>query len=403
MNTVAPLPANELDRVITLSDYNLDYTSLEDTFADLTRLAASVTGGYISLVNIIDTFTQWSVATSGIPFDALPREESVCQWTINETHRFEVKDLTTDARFSNRKFVINDRLLTFYYGVPLKTSDGHCIGALCVLNEFGIQLSPEKEEMLTIIGNEIINRLNAIKTIEALKSGMQEANESKKRVAHDIRGPLAGIIGLAGLISEQGEENQLDEVLEFVKLIHKSGHSLLELADEILSTDTPKADAAPKPDEFNQIMLKEKLEKLYTLQAKNKQINFKVTTSAQNEAVPFSKNKLLQIIGNLISNAIKFTPVSGKVSVNLMLSTSTSQNTLKISVSDSGVGIDDEQIKSILAGTCSSTNGTSGEQGYGFGLALVKHLIDGLKGTLRINSSKGAGTTFEVDLPQRKA
>jgi nitrogen-specific signal transduction histidine kinase len=69
---------------------------------------------------------------------------------------------------------------------------------------------------------------------------LKEANDDKKKVAHDILGPLGGIVGLARIIAEQGHNNQIDEVLDFVNMIHKSGHSILELADEILSSNEPR-------------------------------------------------------------------------------------------------------------------------------------------------------------------
>ncbi|MDA9555418.1 GAF domain-containing sensor histidine kinase, partial [Pelobium sp.] len=387
----------EMERLLSLSEFDLDYDSLEDNFKDLTHLAAKVAGTNISLVNLIDSYTQWSVSAYGIDLTQMPREDSVCQYTIVADKEFEVKDLSTDNRFKDKFYVVDDPNLRYYFGVPLRTSDGANIGALCVLDNQEKALNPEKIELLKIIANEIVSRLTALKVIKTLRNNLNEAKQTSKKVAHDIRGPIGGIIGLAQIISEQGDENKMDEVLEFINLIQKSGSSLLELADEILS-----ADQAPKlgTDQFNLALLKDKLEKLYSPQAVNKQITFTVSTNAQADKIPFSKNKLLQIIGNLVSNAMKFTPEGGQISVNLDLIEKESK-LLKIVVKDSGVGLSQEAADAILKGTATSTNGTSGENGYGFGLALVKHLIDGLKGTLTIQSNPGEGATFEITLPQK--
>ncbi len=393
-----PIPLNEMDRIISLSDHDLDYSSLNDNFKDLARLAANIAGTSISLVNLIDSFTQWSVSTHGIDLEQMPREDSVCQYTIMTDDFFEVDDLTADSRFKDKSYVVDDPKLKYYYGVPLKTEGGVNLGALCVLDKKEHSISPEKMEMLKIIADEIVNRLKTYQALNALRGKLQEANETKKKVAHDIRGPLGGIIGLAQVISEQGHENQIDEVLEFVNLIHKSGKSILELADEILSADKPQA---LKADEFNLQLFKEKLEKLYTPQAMNKNISFAVNISPSSAHVPFSKNKLLQITGNLISNAMKFTPDNGKVIVDLNLKVEQGQkNHLRIKVSDTGIGLDKAGIENILKGTATSTDGTGGEPGYGFGLALVKHLVDSLKGTLHIYSEPAHGATFEINLPQ---
>lgn len=397
MNT-PPIPANEMDRITDLAEYDLDYSTLNENFKDLTKLAAKIAGTPISLVNLIDSFTQWSVSNYGIAIDQMPREESVCQYTIMGDNFFEVEDLSADSRFKDRSYVINDPNLRYYYGVPLKSENGNNLGALCVLDKKAHEISPEKMEMLKIIGDEIVNRLKAYKAIDSLRGKLLEANETKKKVAHDIRGPLGGIIGLAQVISEQGRENQIDEVLEFINLIHKSGRSILDLADEILSADKPQT---LRSDEFNLNIFKDKLEKLYTPQALNKNITFIVNISPVSANVPFSKNKLLQITGNLISNALKFTPKGGNVTADLNLKVEKGQrNHLRIKVTDTGIGLDKASIDKLLKGTASSTDGTGGEQGYGFGMALVKRLIDSLHGDMHIYSEPGHGATFEINLPQ---
>lgn len=396
-----PIPSNEMERVLELSDYDLDYTSFQDSFKDLAKLAAKVAGTNISLVNLIDSFTQWSITNHGLDIDQMPREESVCQYTILDDTPFEIKDLTADDRFKERFYVTGEPNVKYYFGVPLRTEEGHNIGALCVLDQDVKTLPPEKVELLKIIANEIVNRLRAHKIINGLQSKLKEANDTKKKVAHDIRGPLGGIIGLAQVISDQGHENELDEVLEFINLIQRSGRSLLELADEILTVDTQKREL--KKDEFNLVVLKEKLEQLYTPQARTKNINFAINTSIDSATIPFSRNKLLQIIGNLISNAMKFTPPQGKITVDLSLKTGETENILQVNVADTGVGLSPDAIKKILSGNAKSTNGTGGEQGYGFGLALVKHLVESLKGNMNIYSEAGNGASFEILLPQAVA
>jgi len=396
MTYIPPVPKNEMDRLLNLSDYNLDYSSFENKFSDLARLAAKVTGTNISLVNLLDSYTQWTISNHGLEIDQMPREESVCQYTIAEVDHFEVLDLTKDDRFKDRFYVTDDPNLRYYYGIPL-VSDGLNIGALCVLDTEPKILSPEKVELLKIIGEEVINRLKTYKVIESLRSTINEGKETNKKVAHDIRGPLSGIIGLAEIIHEKGQSNTIDEVLEFINLIHKSGKSLLDLTNEILSTEK-RTDTLLAGNQLNLRTFKEKLEKLYIPQAKTKNIVFLVYTSYKTEHILFPKNKLLQITGNLISNAIKFTPANGTVTVDLDLTEN--GQLLKIAVTDSGIGMDQDKIDTILDGDASSTDGTNGEQGYGFGLALVKHLITGMKGTFKITSTPDQGATFEVLLPQ---
>ena len=239
--------------------------------------------------------------------------------------------------------------------------------------------------------------MKAYKAIEGLRNRVKEVQATQNKVVHDIRGPLGGIIGLTEIISEQGKENKIDEVLEFINLIHKSGKSILELADEILSASLDKS-VALNSNELDLQSFKDKLEKLYVPQAKSKNIQFDVNINPRAMGIPFPKNKLLQITGNLISNAIKFTPNGGKVSVGLDMDISGSKNNLKITVKDTGEGLSPEKINDILNGNASSEQGTEGENGYGFGLQLIKHLISSLNGKLNIHSVQGEGSVFEVSI-----
>lgn len=393
----APVPENELERILTLSEFNVDYTSLHDQFKDLAKLAASVAGTEISLVGLIDAYTQWIISGHGMEIEQAPREETVCQFTLMEKDHLEIQNLSNDSRFQQKPFVTDEPKLRYYFGLPL-IADGYNIGTLCMLDRNARKLEPEKTELLKIIAAEIVSRLKTYKVIESLRTKVTEATDTKNKVAHDIRGPLAGIIGLAQIINDRGKENKLDEVLEFINLIHKSGSSLLDLADEILSAEN-KSEVRVKGDELNLKIFREKLDKLYIPQAKAKDVKLEIYISPETETVPFFKNKLLQITGNLISNAIKFTPKGGQVNVSLVLTEKENPNVLRITIQDTGTGLSKEQIANILEGKSATTSGTNGEHGYGFGLALVKRLIEGLRGTLNITSDQN-GATFQVILPQ---
>ncbi|WP_198597312.1 GAF domain-containing protein [Gracilimonas amylolytica] len=117
-NVPGPIPDREYDRIMELSELDLDYSNLNSQFKDLTKLAAKVAGTDISLINLIDTFTQWSIAHYGLPVEQLPRENSVCQYTIMDDKPLEIKDLSSDDRFKTFDYVTQDPNLRYYYGVP---------------------------------------------------------------------------------------------------------------------------------------------------------------------------------------------------------------------------------------------------------------------------------------------
>lgn len=397
MKSNSPIPASELERLMRLSDLDPDYSGLSDSFKDLTQLAAKVAGTEISLVNLIDSYTQWSVSSHGIELEQMPREDSVCQYTIMDKEPFEVKDLSLDPRFSDKYYVKGPDGLRYYYGLPLDY-EGQQIGALCVLDTHAKKLGPEKVELLKLIASEVVNRIRVYASLDQMKSQLEKESETKRKVAHDIRGPLAGIIGLSELVTRSGDTSSIDDLIDFVKLIHKSSLSLLDLADEILTEGKPMVNT----NDFSLSVFKEKLERLYLPQARTKGIVFEVQVSESARYLPLSKNKLLQITGNLISNAIKFTPAGGKVSVNMDLLNRSEGQVLSIEVADTGIGISRELADQILQGQATSTDGTAGEAGYGFGLSLVRHLVSELKGNMKIDISALGGTAFRIELPQRQ-
>lgn len=139
-----PIPQNEDERVWALTEFDIDYSDTSDLLKDLVELAAKIAGTKISLINLIDTYTQWTVANFGLPIDQIKREDSVCQYTITQDGSFEVKSLSADERFKDKFYVVDDPNLEYYFGIPLATQDGLNLGALCVLDTSVKTLSPEK-------------------------------------------------------------------------------------------------------------------------------------------------------------------------------------------------------------------------------------------------------------------
>ncbi len=404
MKTTLPVSKNEMERLVSLSELDLDYAGLKNRFQDLAKLAAMISGAPVALINFIDADTQWTVANYGFEIEQMPREDSVCQYTVIQNDNFEVANLQADSRFSD-KFYVNGEVATFkyYFGLPLATKKGQTLGSLCLLAHEKPDTINEKVVMLEIMAAEIVNRLKMVNHIHTLATEAHDANIAKFKAAHDIRGPLNGIIGLAQIIIDQGSQNSLEEVLQFVTLIKNSSRSVVELAEEILSTEHTTADNELATHRFFDLEnFKAKLEELYTPQSINKGIRLVVNTKGNHVHVPFSKSKLLQITGNIISNALKFTPSNGTVTVTLDLLIKASTKMVHIVVCDSGVGLDEKSIARLLNGSAPSSDGTSGETGYGFGMTLVSHLIDTLKGTINITSKPGEGACFDVLLPVSK-
>lgn len=395
-----PIQQDERQRVLSLTELDLDYSELKSYLSDLTGLASRISGAGISLVNLIDSYTQWTVSSEGLDIDQMDRNDSVCRITIQQTDDFEVEDLTRDYRFSDKFYVTGDPYLKYYYGIPLVSKSGYHIGALCVLDQEKVELDPEKKEMLKMISREIVNRITFLKEQKMLREQINAITSTQRKVSHDIRGPITGIIGLADIIHNDVEERDMHDLLELILLIRKGGESVLELADGIMNQGRGRQE--PGKDEFSCSTFCEKLRQLYKPQAVNKNIELMISYFLRSDKLTFPKSRLLQIAGNLISNSIKFTPEGGKVEATIGMGEKPHgiPNILQIEVRDTGCGMTDEQIRDIYQqAEHVTTPGTNGETGYGFGLMLVQHLIRKAGGTLEIQSEGGSGTIMNVSLP----
>ncbi|MGM0459428.1 MAG: sensor histidine kinase, partial [Bacteroidota bacterium] len=138
---------------------------------------------------------------------------------------------------------------------------------------------------------------------------------------------------------------------------------------------------------------------LYKPSTRLKNISLDVFTENIEEMVFLDADKFEQIMGNMVSNSVKYTKPGG--SVKLMLTRN--QNTLELAVQDSGVGIPSEKIKMLLSEDTiqplENGKGTSGEKSTGFGLIIVKHIIKLFEGELDIESEVGQGTKMIVRIP----
>ncbi|WP_158275187.1 GAF domain-containing sensor histidine kinase [Pedobacter sp. HMWF019] len=391
-----PIPENELDRLGSLYDLNLDYTQLQDDFKDLIYLAAKIAGTEVSLINLIDTYTQWTISSHGMHTRQMPREDSICQYTILENNHLQISNLSTDARFKNQSFVRGPLNLRYYFGIPLQLEEGKNIGTLCFLDQATHRMGKERINYLKIIAKEIVTRLKSYSKIDKLETQLSDCEQSKKKVAHDIRSPLSGIIWLSQVLEQQNTDP--GESLQYIQMILQSSRTLMELSDEMLSNYRK----SHQDSSFNLGMLKEQLLQLYAPQTLKKGVALEVIILQGENFSLRHKSKVMQIVGNLLSNAIKFTPTGGNVYVIFDWQLALGSHILKVTVSDSGVGMSPEQLERFSNAALFSTPGTQKEQGFGFGLPLVSQHVAELQGHLQVHSQLGQGTSFTVILPQEE-
>ena len=381
-------------RVKKLAELDLDYLELRQDLKPFSQLAAQIAGAELSEVNLIDNCTQWTVASTLGGFSQKPREEAICNFTIEEEEDLMVH-LPTDPRFENSNYVV-DEGYKLYYGIPLKFDDNIAIGALCVAGKSIEDLDNLQIKQLHLIAEQILKHLGLKFELKQTQKAVLYERKLKRQLAHDVRSPLSGISQLVEITDFNcSSKAELENV---IRLIASSANAILELTDEILNEITAHGDSMKAEHVFTFECLASKLKNLYIPQAESKQIEFHVHYDEHKRQ--FTDKNLLPLIGNLISNAIKFTDRGGKVNVYFDVIGRTPKNEkIRIQVEDTGCGMSKEQIATMEQVDLEDRLPSSDLNGFGMGLLLVRELTENLKGDLKINSTPGGGTQVEVNLP----
>ncbi|MES2396210.1 MAG: PAS domain S-box protein [Bacteroidota bacterium] len=159
MNNNGPLPENEAERLAALKQYNILDTLPEEEFDRLTKLASIICEAPIALISLIDKDRQWFKSKVGIDANQTPREISFCQYSIMGDSFFEIEDATKDERFLNNPLVQHQQNIKFYASHPLIDPNGYALGTLCVIDRKARKLSPDQQEALTLLANEVVSQI----------------------------------------------------------------------------------------------------------------------------------------------------------------------------------------------------------------------------------------------------
>ncbi|MCC5955607.1 MAG: response regulator [Natronohydrobacter sp.] len=234
---------------------------------------------------------------------------------------------------------------------------------------------------------------------EAALATARRANETKSNflanMSHEMRTPLNGILGISSILSDSVTE---PEHKRMIAILQDSGNLLMSIINDLLDMTKIEADALELEDiPFCLASLARRIEEVHTLRASEKHLSFSVRLhdSLRKERLG-DPHRLMQIIHNLVSNAIKFTR-HGFVCVTLR---ATDPETIVLQVDDSGIGMSGEQQARIFEPFTQADSSISRRfGGTGLGMSIVKRLVEMMRGTLEIDSMPGAGCRITLTLP----
>ena len=232
----------------------------------------------------------------------------------------------------------------------------------------------------------------------------RRASKSKSiflsNMSHDIRTPMNAIVGYTDFALRSDDPAQMHEYLE---KIDASSKHLLALINDVLEMsriESGRIDLEPQPMDLVAIAVE--MHDMFATQMAEKDISFTTdATGVRNSAVICDRNRLNRVLLNLLSNAYKFTPEGGTVTLTILQVTDAfgGYADYELRVKDSGIGMGPEFAERVFdAFERERTSTVSGIQGTGLGMAITKRIVDMMGGSIRVETAPGAGTEFIVNL-----
>tara|TARA_R110002012_G_scaffold39425_3_gene109107 strand:+ start:35036 stop:36193 length:1158 start_codon:yes stop_codon:yes gene_type:complete len=227
---------------------------------------------------------------------------------------------------------------------------------------------------------------------------VDELNRVKNKlfsiISHDLRGPIVSLKGIVGLYKKGAVT--VDEFKQLTNNLEDDLNNSSNLLDNLLAWS--KSQLQGLDINKGRVNLQEELsmlKNLFSSQLKSKGISLDIDLEDQQEIV-VDKETIQIVFRNILSNAIKFTPLGGKISVT---SKNDDDGMIAISFTDSGIGMPPEKLDNLFQINKNTLIGTSSASGAGIGLLLVKEFVELNNGDIAVSSALGKGTTFKIRLP----
>ncbi len=246
------------------------------------------------------------------------------------------------------------------------------------------------------------------KALSDALAAAEHANRAKtsflNNMSHDIRTPMNAIVGFTALAASHIDNK--DQVQDYLGKISVSSQHLLSLINDVL--DMSRIESGKVTIEETNVHLPDVIHDLRTIIQSSisaKQLELYIDTQdVTHEDIVTDKLRLNQVLLNILSNAIKFTPAGGMISFRVIEkpSPSTALANFEFRIKDNGIGMSEDFQKTIFdAFTREKSSTVSGIQGTGLGMAITKNIVDMMGGAIAVHSSVGNGSEFIVELPCR--
>jgi signal transduction histidine kinase len=392
----AQLHPDELKRMEELMRYEVLDTEDEKALDELTQLASAICDTDISLISLVDKDRQWFKSRVGLEATETPRDIAFCSHAILQEGVFEVPNAKEDERFHDNPLVTGAPDIRFYAGAPLISPNGLPLGTLCVIDPKPKKLTEKQQLALNTLAKQVISQLELRLHNRHLQRMQKNQQQLFAVMAHDLRSPFNGILGLSKMLHQKAESVTPERLAFMSDGILQSSLRVYQLLDELLQWSRSQLGAIKvemQPMALAPLIIEtvEFMSEAFQLKKLTVYHNLDQQVVATGDA-----NLTKTIIRNLLANAIKYTPEQGEITIE----TKQEKGEALLIIKDTGQGIPEEIKQELFTDCVISQSGTQGESGHGLGLSLCGDFAQKQDGHLSIDTNYTLGAKLTLHLPQ---
>ena len=392
-------PLYDPARLAELAATGLLDSAAEESFDRITRLAAEFVATPLALVNLVDDRRQYAkscVVPAGWPLGPeAPLADSYCKWAVASGAPLAIEDAALDPRVSSSA-MLTEHNLRSYLGIPLTVAGGHSLGSLCVADFTPRRWSERDVRVLGDLAAGVVTEIQLRLDIRRRGEVERIKDELVSVVSHELRTPLTSIRGSLGLLgsgllgplSPQGER--------MVQIATQNADRLVRLIGDTLDLERLESGTMPLERGWTEMgaLAAHAVETLGGT-AQERGVRLEATVPAGLTAW-VDADRVEQVLVNLISNAIKFSPAGAAVRVTAERRGAE----ILLAVVDRGRGIPAGQLEHIFERFRQVDSSDAREKGgTGLGLAICRSIVQQHGGRIWAASEVGAGSTFFFTLP----
>ena len=375
-----------------------DLNRVLETAVSEVALVMQVKGASVKLLSEDGKFLRYAAAF-GLP-DRMVQEKVVeverspLNKRIIQGEPFVTGQVTATEMFQFGETLAEAHLQSVLF-VPLNL-EGRVIGILGAYCEKPDRFGAEEVNFFRLTARLVAIAVENARAYEAVTAMSGERTWFMMKVAHNLRAPLAGMLSILEVVRDGYLGPINDDQSEYLRRLDRRARTMLALVNELMALSRNRQRREVESGVTELAALARRVQRTFQDKAAEKRIGFQVSLSTDLPDVRGRLETVEQMLENLVSNAIKYTPADGSVEVRF----ARANGTVRIEVSDTGIGIPAEDRPKLFTEFFRAENAKAMEEvGTGLGLAIVKDIVDQLGGRIFMESEAGVGTIFVVHLP----